>query len=414
MDFIQNLKLDQLNVRAESDEEVPSYTLSSLVERKPIGANLRHLESESQRPSTTTRQHSLPSLTSSTSSGMSYARSESDGWLGQETRKRRRLSLEDDSSSVLTPLYQAVSAGAPLDVIQSLVRTDPSSTGRRNGGGFTPLHCAIECYDTPVAVLVFLLESDPSTAGQKCYRGLTPVDLLWKRYVEPDLYRSDEVKRQASNLRQTMEQAVSLETGEPLQDAEDGQRNSITSRRQAQANLYLQDRPELRSFWEIMTRFICAACHGANATSAGTRMRLVRDAVEIGCPSLLIRFAAALFPDELLEQQEVSGRVPLHSAAARGSQEILQALLELEPQAVSIRDGNGQLPLHLAIQAHLPWEGALELLVATWPHSLTTVDPTTGLLPAMSASDCSADVIFNLLSANPVEVCRFALERLNI
>ena len=56
-----------------------------------------------------------------------------------ERRKRRRLSSDDDSS-VLTPLYQAVSSGASLDTIQSLAQMDPSSVGHSNGGGLTPLH----------------------------------------------------------------------------------------------------------------------------------------------------------------------------------------------------------------------------------------------------------------------------------
>lgn len=406
IDFIQNLRVDHLvAARHESDEDVPSYTHSAL-ERKPSAANLRHLddnESSSVRSSTTTtttnRQSSLPSLSSSaTSTRIShYSKCESDGSL-EERSKRRRMSSDADSS-VLTPLYQAVSAGAPLEVIQSLVQADPSSVGRKNGGGLTPLHCAIERYDTPVAVLLFLLESLPSTAAERCQRGFMPVDLLWKRYVEPDAYRSDQVKAQAAQLRLLMEQAVSNEDQEQVARA---------SRRQARATLALH-KDRMRAFWELMTTFICGACHGTtDPTSAGTR--LVHDAVSIECSPLLIRFCAALSPNELLEQEEASGRMPLHIAAANGSHDILHTLLELEPQACSIPDMRGQLPLHLAIQAQLPWEGALDLLVATYPHSLTVVDPVTRLLPAVAASDCSIDVIYNLLRVNPVEVCRFALE----
>lgn len=411
IDFIQNLKVDHaVATQEESDDEVPSYTLSSLVERKQ-SANLRHLDAESQRPpSNLVRQSSLPSLTSSTSTRGSYGRSESDGYFDSETRKRRRT---DDSSSVLTPLYQAVSSGASLDVIQSLVRADPTATGRLNGGDLTPLHCGIERYDTPVSVLLFLLESDPYTAAQKCSRGRTPVDLLWKRYVEPYAYRSEEVKQQAVHLRETIEEVVNLETDEPGPDDVGDQHNSLTARRQARANLYLQDRQELRAFWDIITRFICAACHGTTMPT-GARVRLVQDAVAIECSPLLIRFAAALFPEELMERHEVSGRVPLHIAVAQRSQNIVQALLQLQPQAASIRDSTGRLPLHHGIQAQLPWEGGLELLVAAWPNSLTMVDPETGLLPAMSASDCSTDVIFRLFSSNPIEVCRFVLERINV
>ena len=208
-----------------------------------------------------------------------------------------------------------------------------------------------------------------------------------------------------------MEEAACFVTfEEPLLDVEitNEQVSSVVSRRQARAKLYLQDSHELKDFWDIMTSFVCAACHGS--ISVGGGLRLVHDAVTIECSPLLIRFAAALFPEELLEQEECSGRVPLHTAATQRSQGILQTLLELEPKAISVKDSSGRLPLHLALQAQLPWKGALELLVAAWPHSLTIVDPSTGLLPALSAIKCSTDAIFNLVCANPTDVCHFALE----
>ena len=401
IDFIQNLKPDQLAAgREESDDEIPAYVRSSLMERKPIASNMRHLESESQLLATTNRRH-LPSLTSSTFP-----------IEGREAHKRRRMSSDADSS-VLTPLYQAVSAGASLEVIQSLVRADPAAVGRHNGGGFTPLHCAIERYDTPISVIMFLLQSHPSSAAHRCARGFNPLDLLWKRYIEPDCYRSEQVKAQALNLRSTIEEAVSLD-GKELTEVVDDQPSTIASLRQARANSFLQNKQELRGFWDLTTTFVLAACHGETTRSDTRITRLVHDAVTIDCNALLIRFAASLFPEQLTEQQELSGQVPLHIAASRGNQSNLQVLLELQPRAAWIRDSNRQLPLNLCIQANLPWEGALELLVAAWPHSLTLPDPTTGLLPALSANECNTDVIFHLVHANPVEVCRFALERLNM
>jgi hypothetical protein len=209
-----------------------------------------------------------------------------------------------------------------------------------------------------------------------------------------------------------MKEAVSLDDKE-LTKMVDDQSSSITSLRQARANAYIQNTQELRDFWDMMSTFILAACHGETSRYNLRMARLVHDAVTIDCNALLIQFVASLFPEQLMEQNELSGKVPLHIAASQGNQHNLQILLDLQPQAASIQDSNGQLPLNLGIQANLPWEGALELLVAAWPHSLTVEDPTSGLLPAISANECSTDVIFHLIHANPVEVCRFALERLN-
>lgn len=402
IDLIQNLKPDKFAAcREESEEEMPAYVRSSLVERKPIASNMRHLESESPLIATTNHRHYyLPSLTPSAS------------LIGSSEAHKRQRMLSDAESSVITPVYQNVSAGASLETIQSLVRADPAAVGRHNGGGFTPLHCAIERYDTPVSVIMFILQSHPASAAHRCARGFNPIDLLWKRYVEPDCFRSEQVKEQALNLRSIMKEAVSLDDKE-LTKIVDDQSSSITSLRQARANAYIQNTQELRDFWDMMSTFILAACHGETSRYNLRMTRLVHDAVTIDCNALLIQFVASLFPEQLTEQNELSGKVPLHIAASQGNQHNLQILLDLQPQAASIQDSNGQLPLNLGIQANLPWEGALELLVAAWPHSLTVEDPTSGLLPAISANECSTDVIFHLIHANPVEVCRFALERLN-
>jgi hypothetical protein len=73
-----------------------------------------------------------------------------------------------------------------------------------------------------------------------------------------------------------------------------------------------QDNQELGEFWDIMTVFIRAGRLGT--TSAGespspvaTKKRIVHDAVLLGCNPLLLRFAAALYPQELLDHDKLSG-----------------------------------------------------------------------------------------------------------
>ena len=167
-----------------------------------------------------------------------------------------------------------------------------------------------------------------------------------------------------------------------------------------------------------MAVFIRAARHGTisaeSPSPVAAKKRMVHDAILLGCKPLLLRFAAAMYLEELRERDELSGRVPLHMAAAQGSKHILQTVLELvKPQTISVRDSGGQLPLHVAIQARREWEGALEILVSAWPYSLTIHDSRTGLLPAVLApmSECSLDASFHLLSADPMEVVRIPLDQ---
>lgn len=77
-----------------------------------------------------------------------------------------------------------------------------------------------------------------------------------------------------------------------------------------------------------------------------------------------------------------------------------------------IRDENGRLPIHVAIERGLKWENGLKELAKIDSTALLESDPLTGLFPhAIMAVGKSADLnlAFNLLMMNP-----FVLKRYNV
>ena len=87
-----------------------------------------------------------------------------------------------------------------------------------------------------------------------------------------------------------------------------------------------------------------------------------------------------------------SGSLPLHLALQHNPRatDVIEHFLNLYPRSVTMPDGDGRLPLHLA----LIWESPTwEIVLSLSPTTLETRDPVTGLLPfqlaAMSKSDNS-------------------------
>ena len=247
----------------------------------------------------------------------------------------------------------------------------------------SPLHCAIERYDTDFHTLLMMLAFDPDAASVRCTTtGDNAVDLLWKRFVHPAGYRSEAYKTKAIALKSKIEKIASGS-------------NMMNSR--VTAELALQQDKELQEFWSTMMSFIKAASFGEKKPFTAEWTNIVHDCVKIDCDPLITQFALALYPDQTREK--VGGCLPIHLI---WSPKPLAALLRAYPAAAAIKDPNGRLPIHLAIQRGITWEGGLEALIKAYPRGLCTPDPASGLLPSLMAGD-DVNTIFNLMLANPTE-----------
>lgn len=84
--------------------------------------------------------------------------------------------------------------------------------------------------------------------------------------------------------------------------------------------------------------------------------------------------------------------------------------MELGKQYCWVRDSNGQLPIHVALEKGLKWNNGLEELISADALTLSEPHPVNGLYPfEIAATSCTSedlDLIFNLLTMNPLAVLR--------
>jgi hypothetical protein len=293
-------------------------------------------------------------------------------------------------------LYKAVSKGAPHSDVKTILDHDPAGVFSQPSGGMTPLHVAIERYDTPINTLLMLLASNPGAAGVR-FNGQNAVDLLWMRFVAPADYRSESIKDRAVQLYRCMEDVTS----------------GFSLHSEARAHHALAHYSDLGGFWNTMSSFIHAAVHRCVGvyTHNSDSHRIVHDTILLDCDPLLIRLAATLYPQQIRERNH-AGHLVLHMAAMHCSPVTLLTVLQLNPQAASRTDRLGKLAVHMAIEAGVTWHGGLLALIQANPHSLSAPCPTTELLPCMLAAcqkEANLTTIYNLLLENPVEICQYAL-----
>lgn len=149
------------------------------------------------------------------------------------------------------------------------------------------------------------------------------------------------------------------------------------------------------------------------------------------CPLAFLHVLLQMHPEQLHQQGGRYLRTPLHCASVNAVKSLmacspwgendnhgstsdetiglrtkrLQMVLEANPVASRVRDGPGQLPLHLASYHGMP-VACLESLIQAWPEALCQRDGKHSLYPFLLAacsenSTCSLSDVFLLLLRAP-------------
>ncbi|KAL7501019.1 hypothetical protein ACHAWT_010604 [Skeletonema menzelii] len=90
-------------------------------------------------------------------------------------------------------------------------------------------------------------------------------------------------------------------------------------------------------------------------------------------------------PNSIRLRDSLTGSLPLHLSLQCNPQvvEVIEKFIDIFPLSISMPDGNGRLPLHIALLQKSPsWETILRL----YPAALECRDPVTGLLPFQLAA----------------------------
>jgi len=99
----------------------------------------------------------------------------------------------------------------------------------------------------------------------------------------------------------------------------------------------------------------------------------------------IVRLLLEQHPPSIRLRDSLSGSLPVHLALQHNprADDAIKYFFELYPRSVTMPDGNGRLPLHLALLKESPvWVHVLGLN----PSALEARDPVTGLLPFMLAA----------------------------
>jgi hypothetical protein len=214
--------------------------------------------------------------------------------------------------------------------------------------GDTPLHAACRC-GAPLEVLQLLLHANPGAVNQRDYEGLTPLLRLWVRYF---VILGDDVIEGVKGLADL--------TG------------------------------ELGEAWKKTMLLLYCAYMGSlkPGPNSAKIFRPMHAAVAVDCPRRVVKIAAIVYRDQLLQKDE-NGMTPLliasqapiykfHDIAdddsdledkledhlygdddkdemaydkdpSKSLQSVIDILMEAEPSAASIDDPSGKLPLQHAI-----------------------------------------------------------------
>merc|ERR1712165_291320 len=82
----------------------------------------------------------------------------------------------------------------------------------------------------------------------------------------------------------------------------------------------------------------------------------------------------------------------------------LEFLVEKYPKCLSVKDSNGQLPIHLALTKGVTQYLGVDAIVEAYPPGLNEFDKVSGLLPfalAASSGKYSLGFVFKLMQKSP-------------
>lgn len=311
-------------------------------------------------------------------------------------------------------LEMAIQRHAPSNVIKALIKADKTAVSlfqpllhssskninEENGEStvnvaITPLFLALR-READDVVLKMISHTFPDALGMRDECGLTPLSFCWLHW----LY------------------AFSQNSHVGICDPR---------RQDVLAKFFLTKRfdQELWSHWLKIKTLLCASCYlyrlsklstipiqiidekakDEVGTEVGTcspdatifdESYIVHAAAAQDCPAEILDVAILLYPTQVKEKT-FDGSIPLHLAAkapaymkqpyelGRAANPI-DLLSKAYPSGGLVFDGNGFLPIHVAIRSGKKWDEGLSSLVLSAPRSLFIRDPNTRLIPFMLAA----------------------------
>jgi hypothetical protein len=263
-----------------------------------------------------------------------------------------------------TVLHHACLFRAPAQVISMILFQAPELASMANVDDEIPLHWAVRLSAPHEVIQCLLLAHPVSACGVKDKDGASALSLLWERH-DTDLLELWWASGRESVLAHAGWKSIlyflQCFSFSFVKDAADGDDDT------AQAMISHGD-----DFLPL---------HSA------TRCEL--------CPPLMYPLFLQVYKDEIPQKDEL-GRTPLAVACldpvgnrSVGALTKVQLLLAAYPEAASVEDFFGRIPLHTALESGLRLEEGIDCLVSVSPQYLQLIDPVTHLPPFLLAATAS-------------------------
>jgi ankyrin repeat protein len=324
--------------------------------------------------------------------------------------------------STLNPLHITCSSQhASVHVVRVLVEGGHSrQCTMRDEDGDTPLHTACRC-GAPLEVLEILLKICPTVCYERDYEGLTPIQRLWVRYfVTLGTDVIDSVKGPA-DLHGELGDAWN-KTELLLSAAHGGALSTTNNSNHGNGN---------GSTFRAVHAAAAVDCPRAVVKiAASVYPRQLDEKDENGMTPVMIAAQSPIFKDRDLsddgyalddvvygQEEQVQGEHGIDgwpsdpSTENKGPQaSVIEILLEANRESASaaacVPDPMGRLPLHWALATGKHLDQGVKPLIEVHPEALVVPDVETKLFPFMLAAqaDNDMDTIYHVLRLNPATI----------
>lgn len=307
-------------------------------------------------------------------------------------------------TSGMTPLHLTCSsAHASVHVVRVLMELGyAQQCNIRDLDGDTPLHAACRS-GAPLEVLEVLLRANPAAVHERDYEGLTPLLRLWVRYV---VTLGDDALENIST-----EADLTGELGQAW-------KKTVLLLRCAHHGIVEENyQPNNDQVVHAVSAVDCPRPVVKLAARVFSRQLGVRDAN--GLTPLLVAAKAPIFKvrdlsddgyllEDVVHGDESGGSDDEEESSDSQSSSVIEILLQANQGAASaaacLPDPSGRLPLHFALETNKKWNQGVCQLVQVHPDGLAHFDKTRQLYPFMLAAQgdkSDLNTVYEVLRFNP-------------
>ena len=319
--------------------------------------------------------------------------------VARATSCPEEISVQDEDG--LTVLHWACCNPPPIHIFEALllhIDQVRQAACTKDMNSMTPLHCACAC-QAPVPVISLLIEACPDCVEICDEDGWTPLHFL-----------TVSVRKEEGVLRYIHALAQALLADHPiLASAQDSSGRTVLEilcvmyqvelhRFYLNGDLKMND--PLKLFWDVVCLLVDSRSP-PNPTS--TMMHRLVSFPQ--CPVELLMCTCRRNP-ELLLRQDGDGNTPLHLAVNLKAHALERFLVRAtEPVSSKLRNQQGELPFDVAIRVHKSWTPTHLLLLEANPNALETLNIDDVLYPRIlvRTNECT---VFQILRARPNLVSR--------